>query len=424
MANFNKIVTVAFDEMLEGFEDQLVMSKLAKTYKVGDQLMERSNNVIWRPQPYIMTSFSGLDQSANLAGSANVTQLSVPASISTHQSALFQLSATEMRDPDQVKFLMDGAKQKLASDINISIMNVAAEQGSLVVRRTVAATGYDDISLADNIMNEQGVPNFDRKLALSSRDYNSMAGQLGRPQTSGLTKTATAFEKAYLGPVAGFETVKSDYAYRLTAAAGVGVTMNGANQRYVPVATVTTANGTLNVDNRFQTISITVTSGTVKVGDAFTIAGVNAVHHITKQDTGSLKTFRITAIVTGAGGTGTVQITPPIIAADSSPTLAETQYKNVTATPVNGAALTFLNTATGLVNPFFQGDAIEILPGRLAPAPDSGVAFMTGQTESGYGLLIARAGNLGTLATQYRVSAFWGVVNKQPQMSGVMLFNQ
>jgi hypothetical protein len=40
--------------------------------------------------------------------------------------------------------------------------------------------------------------------------------------------------------------------------------------------------------------------GTVKVGDAFTIAGVNAVHHITKQDTGQLKTFRITAIVSGS----------------------------------------------------------------------------------------------------------------------------
>jgi hypothetical protein len=40
-----------------------------------------------------------------------------------------------------------------------------------------------------------------------------------------------------------------------------------------------------------------VTSGTVKVGDKFTIAGVNAVHHISKADTGQLKTFTITAIV-------------------------------------------------------------------------------------------------------------------------------
>jgi hypothetical protein len=37
-----------------------------------------------------------------------------------------------------------------------------------------------------------------------------------------------------------------------------------------------------NVDNRYQSLIIGVTSGTVKVGDRFTIAGVNAVHHITK----------------------------------------------------------------------------------------------------------------------------------------------
>jgi hypothetical protein len=59
------------------------------------------------------------------------------------------------------------------------------------------------------------------------------------------------------------------------------------------------------------------------VGDRFTIAGVNAVHHISKTDTGQLKTFTVTAIVSGAGGTGTIQISPPIIAADSAPTQPE-----------------------------------------------------------------------------------------------------
>jgi hypothetical protein len=88
-----------------------------------------------------------------------------------------------------------------------------------------------------------------------------------------------------------------------------------------------------------------VTTSTVKVGDAFTIAGVNSVHHISKQDTGQLKTFRITRIVTGAGGTGTVEIEPPIISAGGG-TRAEAEYKNVSATPANGAAITFLNTVT------------------------------------------------------------------------------
>jgi hypothetical protein len=151
------------------------------------------------------------------------------------------------------------------------------------------------------------------------------------------------------------------------------VTVNGANQRYVPAATTLDAGGLVyvNKDNRYQNLAITVTSGTVKVGDAFTIAGVNEVHHITKQDTGNLKTFRVTAIVSGAGGTGTIQISPPIIAADSSPTDPELQYKNCTATPANGAAITFLNTVAGSVNPFWQEDAFEIMPGKYMPQEDA-----------------------------------------------------
>jgi len=95
--------------------------------------------------------------------------------------------------------------------------------------------------------------------------------------------------------------------------AGVTVTIAAADQYYTPLATSTASTGEVsNVDNRYQNISIAVTSGIVKVGDAFTMVGVNAVHHITKGDTGQLKTFRITGIVSGAGGTGVVTISPPI----------------------------------------------------------------------------------------------------------------
>ena len=86
-------------------------------------------------------------------------------------------------------------------------------------------------------MNEQGVQSFDRYMALSTRDYNGMASNLAGRQT--LTgKPLTAYEKAYIGMVASFETYKLDYATRLTAAAGTTVTVNGANQYYTPKAIV------------------------------------------------------------------------------------------------------------------------------------------------------------------------------------------
>jgi hypothetical protein len=417
---FNKEERVAFENILEGFQDALVLSRNVSIYNTDQTMMERTNNVIWRPMPYIAQSFSGTDMTSNFK---DFTQLAVPATIGFNRAVPWVLTATELRDSLQEGRLGDSAKQKLASDINRAVMDVAANQGTLVVKRTVAASGFDDVAQAEAIMNEIGVQSFDRYLAISTRDYNGMAANLAGRQTM-QGKPITAYEKAYVGTVASFETFKFDYSNRLTAAAGVSVTVNGANQYYTPKATSTAGTGeTANVDNRYQNLTIAVSSGTVKVGDAFTIAGVNSVHAITKQDTGQLKTFRITAIVSGAGGSGVVQISPPIISGGGA-TDAELQYKNVTATPANGAAITFLNTVSAAVNPFWQKDALEILPGRYAVPADAGAAVMRATTDQGIELVMQKQYDINTMKVKYRLDTTFGVVNKQPEMSGIILFNQ
>lgn len=421
MANaFSKEERVAFEDILEGFQDALVLSRNVSVYNTDSEMMERANDTIWRPQPYIAQSFSGTDMTSNFK---DFTQLAVPATLGFSKSVPWTLTAKELRDAMQEGRLGDSAKQKLASDINVALMNVASQQGTLVVKRTAAASGFDDVAQADALMNEQGVQAFDRYLALSTRDYNGMASNLAARQTLN-GKPLTAYDKAYVGMVAGFETYKLDYATRLTAAAGTTVTVNGANQYYTPNATSTASSGeTANVDNRFQNLTIAVTSGTVKVGDCFTIAGVNAVHHITKEDTGQLKTFRVTAIVSGSGGSGVVQISPPIISGGGS-TDAELEYKNVTATPANGAAITWLNTAAANVNPFWQKDALEILPGRYAVPTDAGTAVMRASTDQGIELVMQKFYDINTMKTKYRLDTLFGVVNKQPEMSGIILFSQ
>lgn len=421
-AAFSKEEVVNFEQALQGFEDQLVVSEKFGLFRVGDVEAERANNTIWRPQPYIVQSFTGLDQTANF--SSTFAQLSVPISLGFSHSVPLILSATELRDALQENRLGVAAAQRLASDINIACSNLAALTGTIFIKRSAAATGFDDVAAIDTALNRLGIDPMNRYAFYSSSDYNNMASNLaGRVLDN--SKSLVAYERAYVGPVSGIQTHKLDYAYRLTVAAGVTVTVNGANQRYVPRATSTAGTGeTSNVDNRYQNLTIAVTSGTVKVGDAFTIAGVNEVHHITKQDTGSPKTFRITAIVSGGGGSGVVQISPPIISADSSPTMPEQQYKNCTAAPANGAAITFLNTATGFANPFWVGDCMQIMPGRYRPAPDSGLAIMSGTTKQGITMTMARQGEINGLSTKYRWDVFYGIGNMQPQMSGIEMFSQ
>ena len=423
MANsFSKEERVAFEDILEGFQDALVLSRNVSLYNTNSTEMERSNNIIWRPEPYIMQSFTGTDMTSNFKDD---TQLAVPATLGFSKSVPWVLTATELRDALQEGRLGTGAKQKLASDINVAINNVAALQGTLVVKRTTAASGFDDVAQADTLMNESGVPQFDRYLALSSRDYNGMANNLSALSRSfGNTKSNTAYEKAYVGPVSGFETFKMDYAYRKAAQlGGAGLTistLDAAVNYYIPKATSTAGTGeTQNVDNRYQTVTVSSTTN-VAAGDAFTIAALNNVHMITKQDTGSLKTFRVISVTNAT----TMVISPPIIT-NQVANDASAQYQNcVINTKSATSAIVFLNTVAAPVNVFWQKDALEILPGRYAVPTDAGAAVMRGATDQGIELVMTKQYDINTMKTKYRVDTLFGVVNKQPEMSGILLFSQ
>ena len=418
--SFSKEERVAFEDILEGFNDALVLSRNVSVYNTDGSMMERTNNVIYRPQPYIAQSYDGMDQTGNFGA---YTQLSVPATLGFQKSVPFILDALELRDALQEGRLGDAAKQKLASDINIAIMNVAAAQGSLVVTVNTAAGDYDDVALCDSIMNEQGVQNFDRYLALSSRDYNGMAGNLAAATRSfGNPKSNQAYERSYVGPVAGFETYKMDYANRIAARTGSDPTMStlaAAGNYYVPQATQTAATGeTQNVDNRFQTITVSSTTD-LPAGTPIQIAGVEAVHHITKQGTGFSKTFRVVQVINAT----TCVITPPIISAQGG-TDAELQYQNCIVTPASGRTITRLNVAAAAINCFWQKDALEILPGRYAVPSDAGVAVMRASTDQGIELVMQKQYDVNTMKTKYRLDTLFGVVNKQPEMSGILLFGQ
>ncbi|MDC4094885.1 P22 phage major capsid protein family protein [Acinetobacter baumannii] len=414
--SFSKEERVAFEDMLEGFQDQLVLSKLVNKYRMSDVEAERSNNTIWRPMPYIATSYDGMDQTGNFK---DKTQLSVPATIGYKKSSPWILDAQELRDQLQENRLGDAAKQKLASDINVAVTKVASLQGTLVVKRTGAATGFDDVALADAIMNEQGIPMNDRRIALATRDYNSMAGDLAKRQNV-VGKVQTAYDRAYIGDVAGFDAFKLDYSERLGAATATGVTIGAANQFYVPKATSTAATGEVgNVDNRYQTITVAVTGGALKEGDAFTITGVESVHQITKQATGQLKTFRVVKV----NSPTSVVISPPIISAQGG-SEAEKQYQNVSATPANDAVITMLNTATAYANPFWHRDAIELIPARYAVPTNAGAAVMRATTDQGIELVFQKQYDINTMKTKYRLDTMFGVVMVNPEMAGIELFNQ
>ena len=418
--SFSKEERVAFENLLEGFQDALVLSRNVSIYNTDQTMMERTNNTIWRPQPYIARSYSGTDMTSNFT---DYTQLSIPATIGFNQSVPWIMTATELRDALQESRLGDAAKQKLASDINVAVLNVASAQGTLVVKRVSAASGFDDVAQCEAIFNEQGVQDFDRYLALSTRDYNGMASNLaGRQTLQG--KTLTAYDRAFIGQVASFGTYKLDYANRIGVASGGAITIDtrdSAGNYQIPKAVTSspTTAERLNVDNRFQTVTVSQTTY-VQPGDCFTIAGVNAVHHITKGDTGQLKTFRVISITNG-----TQMVISPGIVSNQVASAAGAEYQNcVVNTKAANSAIVWLNTAAAPINCFWQKDAIEILPGRYAVPSDAGANVMRASTDQGIELVMQKQYDINTMKTRYRLDTIFGVVNKQPEMSGIILFGQ
>ena len=101
-----------------------------------------------------------------------------------------------------------------------------------------------------------------------------------------------------------------------------GVTNSGATDN--PYA------GTTSLNIKGLTNSVT---GWAKKGDVITIAGINAVNPVTKQDLGYLQTFVVTADANSDGsGKATLVIYPGIVAGGA--------YKNVTARTTDGNAVT------------------------------------------------------------------------------------
>jgi hypothetical protein len=424
--NTARTITASFDDILAGFDEMLVVASEVETYNLpgGPADQQRANDKVWRPMPYIPAVYDGFDQTSNFG---DITRLFVPVSVGIHKAVPVKWGPKDGRDEASIARYFQDAALSLASTVNQSVYTTAVNNATLVSKRTVAPTGYDDLAAMGAIMTEQGIPNFNRKAFYSARDYLPMAGTIAKPATSDSPLSRTAYERAYIKTIGNFDLFENDQSKILTAAAGVGVTItNSQPLYYTPVASTLDSDGNpTNIDNRRQIISIAVSSGTVKVGDAFTIAGVDSLHHVSKTDTGQLKTFRITRIVTGAGGTGTVEIEPPIISGGGG-TRAEAEYKNVTATPTNGASLTFLNTVTANQNLFFVKGAIELIPGSFVVDGDNGWKVVAKGTTPKLGLPImyTQQGEINDLSVKGRLDIDYGVGALNPEMIGIQLFNQ
>jgi hypothetical protein len=143
-------------------------------------------------------------------------------------------------------------------------------------------------------------------------------------------------------------------------------------------------------------------SATLKAGDVFTVAGVFAVNPQTRQSTGSLQQFVVTADATASSGNwASVSVSPAIYT--SSNALA-----SVDSFPQSGAVVTVLGAASTSYpqNLVYQKDAITFATADLLMP--QGVDMASRQVHNGISMRIVRQYDINNDRMPCRIDVLYG----------------
>jgi hypothetical protein len=156
-------------------------------------------------------------------------------------------------------------------------------------------------------------------------------------------------------------------------------------------------------------ISFTGSSKTWNVGDVFTIAGVYAVNPQTRESTGSLQQFVVTAAASGSS-TATLSIFPALYTSDNA-------LATVDSFPQASAVVTMLGSASTQYpqNLIYHKDAITFATADLILP--QGVDMASRAVHNGISLRVVRQYDINNDRLPCRIDVLYGFSTIRPQMA-------
>jgi len=147
----------------------------------------------------------------------------------------------------------------------------------------------------------------------------------------------------------------------------------------------------------------------VHQGDVFTVAGVYAVNPQTKQSTGALQQFVVTAAVTASGSECDLTVSPAMYTTGA--------LQNIDAFPVSEATVTVIGTAS-LVYPqnmVFHPEAFTFATANLEMPAD--VSFKSQMAVDGINMRILRQYDINNANYPCRIDIFFGFLAQRPELA-------
>ena len=370
-------------------QSKLVLNAFAATFQNN---LLAADIVSWKQYDSEMNDRNGLKVSEQVGPRYLVTQttngvkdLSAGVQDSTYGSEQFVVNKTfgaSMGWGDFVKIrdigsareseALKNAATQLAEQIDGYILQVAAQAANNEVGtagNNVAT--YADVLNAYTRLKEEGVDDSDLRMVLSYADKQALGTTVTAFAATDSLSTQT-FRKGFAGEIAGLPTMFTQQLSNITPGTRTNGAVNGANQNvsYASVA-VSGAPG------QYMTQTLACdgfgANATIKDGEVFTIAGVNAWDNRLQQSLGRLQQFRVIGDTTadGAGAVAALRIFPAIIIADTDNNSA---HRTVDVKPADNAVITFRGTASTAYKPrvLIQKPAIVVNTADLiTPASDT-----------------------------------------------------
>lgn len=290
--------------------------------KIGDTLKLR------RPVQYTV-------RSGRSVSIQDVKEYTTDLTVATQRGIDFSFNSDDLtlKIDDFSERYLKPAMARLATELDYIILgNLKSAVGNLVGARGTSPASLDVFLAAQERLVQNACPQDDNLFCVLSPKHMRTSVNALSTLFNASKEISDQYRKGVMGMAAGFEFSGSqNLPVHTVGPLGGTPLVNGASQG---ITTGWAATTDLVTDGWTA-----AAAARLKAGDVFTIAGVYAVNPETKQTTGDLRQFVVTADKSSdASGNLTATIAPAIITAGA--------YQNVNSVPADDAALTILGTAS------------------------------------------------------------------------------
>ena len=383
--------TVIAKEALRLFGNNLVMGNNVYREFKKEFVKIGSDVTIRKPVRFASGSAESISGNVN-----NTVEMSTSISVDQIRNVSWEFSGSDLTlTIDQYsKRYLEPAMVQLANDVDVSLTGLYKSVANCAGSAGVTPNSFKAIGDVNTKLDEFGTPKSGRNLVLNPDATWSMMDALKGVFSEAMVNDFVKHGR--LKTVAGMDIYGDQNVVQHSQAtiSGTPLIDEVGGVTYITAATADTS--TIHVDG--------ITTGDIVEGDVFTIADVYAVNPISKQSTGKLQQFTVTADVDQAADMSLV-VKPALRASGA--------YQSVDAVPIAEAAVTFIGSHAANLAFHKNAFALVVVPMEVPKSAGWGAR----ETYEDLSLRIVKGYNVTTNIETCRIDVMYGVKVLYPELA-------